>query len=75
MWYFFSAYLLTNKFDNSIKNRYTIGVSHYGVSKPSYSGVYGIWQTGYGKVDGVNGDCNMVISNFNFEEIIKNKKW
>ena len=51
-----SSYPLTDKFDSDIKSKYTIWVAHYGVSKPSYSGDYGIWQTGYGKVNGVNGD-------------------
>ena len=68
---FSSASPLTNKFNSDVKNSHTIWVAHYGVSKPSYSGDYGIWQTGLGKVDGVNGDCEMDIGYIDFEPIIK----
>lgn len=67
-----SASPLTYNFNSDVKNRYTIWVAHYGVSKPSYSGAYGIWQTGYGKVNGVSGDCDMDIGYIDFEPIIKN---
>ena len=66
-----SAYLLTHKFKIYTSNRYTTWVSHYGVSKPSYSGAYRIWQKEYGKVDGVNGACNIDVSDTDFEPIIK----
>ena len=67
-----SANPLTYSFNSDIKNKYTIWVAHYGVSRPSYSGSYGIWQTGYGKVNGVNGDCDMDIGYVDFEPIMKN---
>ena len=35
-----SSYYLTNFFDSSVKDNYTMWVAHYGVSKPSYSGNY-----------------------------------
>ena len=66
-----SANPLTNNFSSEVKNKYTIWVAHYGVSKPAYSGAYGIWQTGYGKVNGINGDCDMDIGYIDFEPIIK----
>ena len=67
-----SANPLTNNFSADVKKKYTIWVAHYGVSRPSYSGSYGIWQTGYGKVNGVNGDCDMDIGYVDFEPIMKN---
>ena len=66
-----SAYLLTHKFSDRIDDTFTTWVSHYGVSKPSYSGAYRIWQKEYGKVDGVNGACNIDVSDTDFEPIIK----
>jgi GH25 family lysozyme M1 (1,4-beta-N-acetylmuramidase) len=67
-----SASPLTHNFNSDVKSKYTIWVAHYGVSKPAYSGAYGIWQTGYGKVNGINGDCDMDIGYIDFEPIIKN---
>ena len=66
-----SASPLTHNFNSDVTNKYTIWVAHYGVSKPDYKGDYGIWQTGYGKVDGVNGDCDKDIGYIDFEPIIK----
>ena len=70
---FSTAYFLTTKF-NQINRWYTTWVSHYGVSKPSFPGDYYLWQTGYGKVDGVNGDCNIDIGSRDYEEIVKINK-
>lgn len=42
-------------------------VAHVGVSKPSYSGSYGIWQYSWtGKVDGISGtvDCNYMYEDY-----------
>ena len=66
-----SSYPLTYNFKSDIKNKYTIWCAHYGVSKPSYTGPYDIWQTGYGNVNGVNGDCDLDIGYKDFEPIIK----
>jgi len=67
-----SAYPLSYNFNSDVKNRYSIWVAHYDVSKPSYSGSYGIWQKGIGKVNGINGDCDLDIGYIDFEPIIKN---
>ena len=63
---------LASNYNSGVKSKYTIWVAHYGVSKPAYSGDYGVWQTGYGKVTGVNGDCKLDIGLKDFEAIIKN---
>ena len=63
---------LASYFNSGVKSKYTIWVAHYGVSKPLYSGDYGVWQSGIGKVNGINGDCNLDIGYKDFETIIKN---
>lgn len=67
-----SASPLSYNFESSVKTKYTIWVAHYGVSRPSYSGEYGIWQKGIGKVDGINGDCDIDVGYKDFEQFIKN---
>ena len=66
-----SASPLTHNFNSDVKNKYTIWVAHYGVSKPAYSGAYGIWQKGIGRVNGISGDCDIDIGYIDFEPIIK----
>lgn len=57
---YMSANPLTNYTTDFIKNRYAVWVAHYGVSKPSYSGKYGIWQkSSTGKIDGINGNIDI----------------
>lgn len=69
-----SAYYLTNFFDSSVKDNYTMWVAHYGVSKPSYAGAYDIWQySSNGSVLGINHRCDMnYCYKDDFPEIIKN---
>lgn len=55
-----SSSYLTNYFTEEIKTSYTMWVAHYGVSKPSYSGAYDIWQySSTGTVPGINHRCDM----------------
>ena len=54
-----------------VKNNYEIWVPHYVASKPLYVGNFSIWQTGIGKVDGVDGECYMDLGYKDFEAIIK----
>lgn len=57
---YMSANPLTNYTTDFIKNRYAVWVAHYGVSKPSYSGKYGMWQkSSTGKIDGINGNIDL----------------
>ncbi len=69
-----SAYYLTNFFDSSVKDNYTMWVAHYGVSKPSYTGTYDIWQySSNGSVAGINHRCDMnYCYKEDFPETIKN---
>lgn len=55
-----SSFYLKNYFDSSIRDKYTIWVAHYGVSKPSYPDPYDIWQySSDGTVSGINHRCDM----------------
>ena len=56
-----SSYYLTNKVSEEVRTEQDIWVAHYNVSKPSYTGAYGMWQYGCtGIVPGIAGDvdCN-----------------
>ena len=66
-----SAYPLRDNFDSSVKNRYAIWVAHYGVSKPLYTGSYGIWQKEIGYVNGVNGEVDIDEGYIDYEPIMK----
>jgi len=58
-------------YNSDVKNKYEIWVPDYGPSKPLYVGDFGIWQTGIGKVEGVDGDCYLDFGYKDYEEIIK----
>ena len=63
---------LTDFVEDDIKKRYTIWVAHYGVSKPSYTGNYGIWQkSSSGTVNGISGNIDIDEAYQNFPAIIK----
>lgn len=43
-----------------IRARYAVWVAHYGVTKTTYSGQYGIWQkSSSGKINGINGNVDI----------------
>lgn len=71
-----STYYLSNYFDDTIKDRYTIWLAHVNVAKPTYTKPYDIWQyTWTGKVDGITGNNGKVDLNYcykDFPTIIKN---
>ncbi|MBP3249945.1 MAG: glycoside hydrolase family 25 protein [Ruminococcus sp.] len=57
---YMSAYQLRDYIEDDVKQRYTVWVAHYGVSKPDYSGSYGIWQkSSTGSVDGISGNVDL----------------
>ena len=57
---YMSASPLTTHTTEFVKKRFAIWVAHYGVSKPSYNGQYGMWQySSTGRVDGINGNVDM----------------
>lgn len=50
---------LTQFTDDDIKKRYSIWLAQWDVSKPTYTGAYGIWQYSVGKADGITGACDL----------------
>ena len=47
-----SSFYLNNKMTQAVKSRYDVWVANYNVPVPSYTGNYGMWQYGTGKVAG-----------------------
>ena len=69
---YMSASPLTTLTTDGIKKRYAIWVAHYGVSKPSYNGQYGMWQkSSTGKVNGISGNVDMDYAYVDFAKLIK----
>ena len=66
-----STYYLSNYITDSIKSRYAIWVAQYNDSC-TYSGNYGIWQSGIGTIYGIDGDCDIGHGYIDYEKIIKN---
>lgn len=55
-----------------VKSRYDVWVAHYNVSKPSFSGTYGMWQySSTGKVSGINGNVDQDYAYRDYPYIIK----
>lgn len=69
---YMSASHLNNYVEDDIKNRYAVWVAHYGVSKPTYSGNYGMWQkSSTGKVSGIGGYVDLNESYVDYPAVIK----
>ena len=57
---YMSASPLTTHTTDFVKKRFAIWVAHYGVTKPTYAGQYGMWQySSTGKVDGIKGNIDL----------------
>ena len=70
-----SSSWLKDELDMNQLNNYDVWVAHYGVSKPSYNGNYGMWQyTSSGTVDGINGNVDLSYCYKDYPTIIKNAK-
>ena len=55
-----------------VRQRYALWVAHYGVSKPSYSGDYGMWQyTSTGRVSGISGNVDLDECYVDYPDLIK----
>lgn len=69
---YMSASPLTAYTTEEVKSRYAVWVAHYGVSKPAYSGPYGIWQkSSTGTVPGISGNVDLNESYADYPAIIK----
>lgn len=77
--YYVSVYsyasMLSNKMNASVLSSYDIWVAHTGVSKPNFSGKYGMWQYSWkGSISGISGDVDLDYSYKYYPEIIKKNK-
>lgn len=67
-----STSILNTHIADDIKTRYAIWVAHWGVSKPTYKGQYGVWQYGVKKgYGGYNGSIDVDYMYFDYEKAIK----
>lgn len=58
--------------DNDIRTRYAVWVAQYGVSAPTYNGVYGIWQkSSTGRIDGIPGNVDLDESYVDYPSLIR----
>ena len=65
-----STYYLTNYITDSIRKCYAVWVAQYNDSC-TYSGNYGIWQSGVGTIYGIDGDCDIDHGYIDYSTIIK----
>lgn len=69
---YMSASHLNNLVSEDVKRRYVVWVAHYGVSKPSYTGAYGMWQkSSTGFVSGIAGNVDLDECYEDYPTIIK----
>ncbi len=58
--------------DNDIRTRYAVWVAQYGVSAPTYNGVYGMWQkSSTGRIDGISGNVDLDESYVDYPSLIR----
>lgn len=70
-----SASVASTLLTDEIKTKYDMWVAHWGVTKPSYNGNYGMWQYkvgAKGSVNGITGEIDMDYAYKNYPTIIKN---
>lgn len=64
---------LTYYTEDDIKKRYSIWLAQWDISKPTYTGAYGIWQYSVGKANGINGACDLDYCYIDYPTQIKAK--
>lgn len=68
------ADFLKNKVPAECRKKYDVWVAHFDVDEPAYSDSYGMWQySSTGKVNGVNGNCDLDYSYKDYPALIKEK--
>lgn len=71
---YMSASPLSNLVEQDILKRYAVWVAHVGVTKPSYTGSYGMWQfTWKEKINGISGDVDGDYAYIDYPAKIKEK--
>lgn len=67
-----AKYNLETYISEEIRKRYAVWVAQYGVSSPTYSGAYGLWQkSNTGSVAGISGNVDLDESYVDYPAIIK----
>ena len=62
----------SNNFDKEVRTKYTVWIAHWGVSQPSYTGSYHVWQkSSEGSVNGISGRVDLDESYLDFEPTMK----
>lgn len=65
------ASFLRDKVSADIRSKYDVWLAEFDVTKPSYSGQYGMWQyTSKGRINGVDGDVDLNIAYKDYPKII-----
>lgn len=55
-----------------VRQRFAVWVAHYGVSKTSYNGIFGMWQKSEtGRIDGISGNVDLDECYADYPEIIR----
>ena len=69
------ASILNDRLNSSLYDKYDVWVAHTGVSKPSFSRSYGMWQYSWkGSIKGIKGDVDQDHSYVSYPEIIRKYK-
>lgn len=67
-----SSFYLNNVVNDYAKSRYDVWCAHYNVSRPTFTGKYGMWQYSHtGRVKGIKGDVDLDYCYRDYPEIIK----
>ena len=70
---YMSAYPLKNYVTETVRKRFAVWVANYDVSKPDYSGQYGMWQkSSKGSVSGISGNVDLDECYIDYPTRIKN---
>lgn len=70
---YMSASPLKTYISEEVRKRYAVWVAHYGVSKTTYDGPYGMWQhSSKGRVSGISGNVDLNNCYINYPVYIKN---
>lgn len=66
-----SAFFLSGKIYQNIRDKYSIWVAHFGAASPAYYSPYGIWQyTSTGRVNGINGNVDLNHCYFDYPAVV-----
>lgn len=66
-----SAFFLSSKIYQNVRDKYSIWVAHFGASSPAYGSAYGIWQySSTGRVSGISGNVDLNHCYFDYPAVV-----